>query len=132
MTVVRVDDDFARFGAKSYAINKINSVEVRERQPHGKAGALLCGILGMLLLLGAAGELSDGKDATSTIVLGLALCGIAYWQWQRTKIREYRLFLMTSSSETQAFVTRDEVEVASLRTQIEAAMTRHSQGGIRN
>lgn len=34
-----IDDDFARFGAKSYAINKINSVDVRERQPYGRTGA---------------------------------------------------------------------------------------------
>jgi hypothetical protein len=34
MSLVSVDRDFARFGSKSYAINKINTVEVRERKPH--------------------------------------------------------------------------------------------------
>lgn len=33
---VSVDQHFARFGAKSYAINKINSVEVRRRYPNGR------------------------------------------------------------------------------------------------
>jgi len=28
---ISVDDNFARFGTKSYAINKINSVDVRSR-----------------------------------------------------------------------------------------------------
>lgn len=129
--VVSVDNDFARFGSKSYAINKINSVEVRERQPHGKTGAVICGIIGVVLLLAAFGSMgSSNGSPIGSIVLAAVFLGLAYWQWQRAKIREYLLFLMTSSSETQAFVTRDEDEVMSLRERIETAMTRHSQGGI--
>ncbi|MGY4396153.1 hypothetical protein ACVWZA_001326 [Sphingomonas sp. UYAg733] len=131
MTVL-VDNDFARFGAKSYAINKINSVEVRERQPHGIGGAIVAGILGILFLLSSLGAMASPQGApVTTLVIGLALLAISYWQWQRTKIREYLLFLMTSSSETQAFVTRDQSEVNDLRFKIENAMVHHSQGAIR-
>lgn len=37
---VSVDRDFARFGNKSYAINKINSVEVRQHHPHNQNAAM--------------------------------------------------------------------------------------------
>ena len=37
---ITVDNDFARFGSKSYAINKINSVEVRERKLGGRGGPI--------------------------------------------------------------------------------------------
>ena len=128
---VTVDDDFARFGAKSYAINKINSVDVRERAPHGRGGAILCGIIAAFCVLGWLGTVMDpDKTATSTpLVVAAIFAGLAYWQWQKSKIREYQLFLMTSSSETQAFITRDVDEVIGLREQVESAMLRHSRRG---
>lgn len=126
---VLVDDDFARFGAKSYAINKINSVEVRERSPHGQGGATVAAIIGGLLVISGFGQ-GAGPDGVNgaTVIIGLVFLGIAYWQWQRSKIREYQLFVMTSSSEAQAFVSRDAHEVAELRSQIEGAMLRNSRG----
>jgi uncharacterized membrane protein YebE (DUF533 family) len=125
---VSVDQDFARFGAKSYAINKINSVEVRDREPHGKFGAYLFGAVAAFVLLGWFGAMAGPDGVTlSPLIVAAIFAGLAYWQWQRSKIREYHLFLMTSSSETQAFVTRDSDEVMSLRDQIEAAMLHHSR-----
>lgn len=44
---VTVDRDFARFGSTSCAINKINSVEVRRRQPSLSLMTYLCGVLGL-------------------------------------------------------------------------------------
>lgn len=129
---VRVDDDFVRFGPKSYAINKINSVEVRERKPHGRAGAILFAGLGGLVLLGALASMASPQGfSVGSFVLALILGALAYWQWQRAKVREYLLFLMTSSSETQAFVTRDENEITTLRDDIEAAIACHSRGAMR-
>lgn len=128
---VSVDNDFARFGAKSYAINKINSVEVRERQPHGRGGAILCGIIAFLCFMVALGSLASPEGfSIGAVMFGGLFVALAYWQWQRAKIREYLLFLMTSSSETQAFVTRDWSEVEELRDRIEAAMIHHSRGGL--
>lgn len=129
MTVL-VDDDFARFGNKSYAINKINSVEVRERQPHGKGGAILCGIIAAISLLAFLGGFADPEGPSwGGLVFAALFSAFAWALWQKAKIREYHLFLMTSSSEAQAFVTRDEGEVYGLRQQIETAMLRHSRAG---
>ncbi len=121
---ITVDKDFARFGSKSYAINKINTVEVRAQKPHGIFGAILFGAVAALLLLSGFNQVLDGKgeSGSSTLVIAAILGGIAYWQWQKSKIREYQLFLMTSSSSTQAYTSNDEDEVINLRNSIERAM----------
>jgi len=120
---VTVDRDFARFGAKSYAINKINSVEVRERKPNGKGGAIVCGVLATFCGFGALGSLTSPDGGTIVWLIVAAVFGFAaYSLWQESKIVEYQLFLMTSSSEAQAFVSRREDEVISLRDRIEQAM----------
>lgn len=125
-----IDDDFARFGAKSYAINKINSVNVRERRPHGTAGAVIAGIIAFFAFFAAIGSMGEpDRSPVGPLIVAIAFAGLAFWQWKRSKIREYLLFLMTSSSETQAFVTRDESEVMALREQVESAMLRHSRSG---
>jgi hypothetical protein len=123
---VSVDNDFARFGAKSYAINKINTVEVRERQPHGIGSAIICAIIAILCLMAAIGKITDGKsdEVLSTFLFAAIFGGIAYWCWVRSKILEYQLYLMTTSSEAQAYTSRDAETVSELRTQIERAMTR--------
>ncbi|MGA1798668.1 DUF6232 family protein [Sphingomonas sp. 4RDLI-65] len=121
---ITVDKDFARFGSKSYAINKINTVEVRVRQPHGIGGAVICGIIALVLFLGAIGNgLNAGGGSAGTSIVGAVIfAALAYWSWTRTKIREYQLFLMTSSSSTQAYTSNDEYEVMNLRDSIESAM----------
>lgn len=112
---VAVDRDFARFGSKSYAINKINSVDVRKRHPYGQGGMLGSGLIAVLCLLGGA----------ATSVLAIFFGALAVWLWQRSKIVEYQLFLTTSSQEAQAFVSRDPDEVIRLRNEIERAMASH-------
>jgi hypothetical protein len=98
---VTVDGDFARFGAKSYAIDKINSVEVRERRPHGIAAPLILSIVAIAFLVNGSGS-NNGGGGTS-VGIALVIGALAAWLWYRSTIREYLLFLMTSSSETQAF-----------------------------
>jgi hypothetical protein len=110
---VSVDRDFARFGSKSYAINKINSVEVRRRHPHGQGAMFVFGLLALICLLGGA----------SGVVLALFFGTLALWFWQRSRIVEYQLFLMTSSSEAQAISSRDGVLIDRLRNRIEQAMS---------
>jgi hypothetical protein len=123
MSLVSVDRDFARFGGKSYAINKINTVEVRERKPHAFWPVLVLGFLGGIFLLSGFGQLAalDGAPWTS-IIFGATLLGLAAWQWRRSKVREYKLFLMTSSSEAQAYTSNNFDEVMGLRREIESAM----------
>jgi hypothetical protein len=110
---VSVDRDFARFGNKSYAINKINSVEVRQRHPYGTAGMFLAGLGAVICVLSGGGW----------IILGVIFGGLAYWLWRRSRIVEFQLFLMTSSSEAQAFVSRDGEMIDRLRNRIERAMS---------
>jgi len=124
-TTVSVDDDFARFGNKSYAINKINSVEVRARKPFGEGPMFACGILAIICFLSGLSQLTANTSGALVMVLLAGLFGFfAYKAWQKTQIVEYQLFLMTSSSEAQAFVTRDGREVQALRDRIEGAMAR--------
>jgi len=124
-TTVSVDDDFARFGNKSYAINKINSVEVRSRRPFGQGTMFVLGLLGVILVASAAGQLPNNPGgAVLTLMFAAFLGFLAYRSWLKSKTIEYQLFLMTSSSEAQAFVTRDRNEVQALRDRIESAMAR--------
>ena len=110
---VSVDSDFARFGSKTYAINKINSIEVRRRYPYGQGAILLFALLAIACLLGGA----------ATFVLVIIFGGLAVWAWRRSRIVEYQLFLMTSSSEAQAIASRDGDMIDRLRDRIERAMT---------
>lgn len=128
---VSVDNTFARFGAKSYAINKINSVEVRERKPHGIVGILFFGFLAICFALSAFGSLIGPKPAEGagvSIVVALILGGLTFICVRRHQIIEYQLFLMTSSSEAQAYQTRDKGEVVKLRSAIETAMVASGNG----
>lgn len=114
---ISVDDDFARFGAKSYAINKINTVEVRKEEPKlGTAAGMA--LIGLILVLISIRDFNIGL-----IGIGLVLLGAAYLIF-RGAGPTYRLFLMTSSSEVQAFETQDEDQVIELRNAVEAAMIR--------
>lgn len=125
MTTIQVDNDFARFGGKSYAINKINTVEVREGKPYGRGTAIICGIIAAFSVIGF---LAEGFEIGLLVVA--IIFGVLAWQsYKKAGEREYQLFLMTSSSEAQAFVTKSRDEVYDLRDQIEAAMLRHSRGG---
>jgi hypothetical protein len=126
---IKVDNDFARFGSKSYAINKINTVEVRERHPYDRALAAIFGVVALISAVGAIGVISEGNLSNGIVSLVICLGSAygAYWAWQRSNIIEYQLFLMTSSSSMQAYTSRDEYEVMNLRDSIEAAMVRSAQ-----
>jgi hypothetical protein len=117
---VSVDKDFARFGGKSYAINKINTVEVRERRPHGVAGALVCAFIVLICVLSAA-----GGGGAGAIGIAAFFTVLAYFSWRKSQRIEYQLFLMTSSSEAQALASRDRLMIMNLREQIERAMCGH-------
>jgi len=125
-TRVSVDADFARFGNKSYAINKINSVEVRSRKPYGQGAMFGWGLLALICALSGMGQLGDGSGGSVVFTLGFAaLFGfLAYKAWEKSQLVEYQLFLMTSSSEAQAFVSRNGDEIQALRQKIESAMAR--------
>lgn len=120
---VSVDRDFARFGNKSYAINKINSVEVRHRRPYGQGGMFVWGLLCFILALLSLQSFSDATGASMVTLLLAMLCGyLAHRAWKKSKIVEHQLFLMVSSSEAQAIASQDGSMIAALRDRIERAM----------
>ncbi|WP_454798642.1 DUF6232 family protein [Novosphingobium lindaniclasticum] len=119
---ITVDKDFARFDDKSYAINKINTVEVRAVKPYGTNGAWACTVLSLLFAYGAFNLLSEGKNAILSILLCIGFTGLAYWLWQRSRTIVFQLFLMTSSSSQQAYSSLDGQEIQVLREKIESAM----------
>jgi hypothetical protein len=112
---ISVDRDFARFGAKSYAINKINTVEVRE-EPAKLGASYVLGFLGIIILLPNMGDFS-----LTGVLVALGFCAAAYFVWHNAR-PTYRLFLMTSSSEVQAYESQDRQEITGLRDAVEAAM----------
>lgn len=117
---VSVDRDFARFGSKSYAINKINSVEVRRRYPNGQGMMFVLGLLAVICAVSAS--VGSGGANGTLWALAIMFGGLGFWFWRRSRIVEYQLFLMTSSSEAQALTSRDPGVIDGLRDRIEQAM----------
>lgn len=116
---ISVDAHFARFGEKSYAIDKINSVEVRSKPKAEGGGLLLCSIIALI----AAVVFFNDPGMGSAVVFALSAGG-AYLCWQEMQKRIYSLYLMTSSSEAQAIATEDGDDIDRLRRAIESAMTK--------
>lgn len=127
---VSVDNDFARFGSKSYAINKITSVEIREVQEKGNGCAIAaCGVIAAISAFSGLGALiAAPKDAFTYLVIAAVFCFITYTLAKKGRKITYHLFLITSASEQQAYVTSSRDDVFNLRDQVEAAMLHHSRG----
>jgi len=127
MSAVKIDDDFVRFGSKSYAVSKINSIEVREHRPYDVTPSFFLAAITIFFgILALAGLASGGSGLA---FLGCLIAGVAtVILWLRAQYREFQLFLMTSSSEVQAFVSQSEEEVLALQDEIEAAIVRNARG----
>lgn len=113
---VSVDSKFARFGSKSFAINKITSVDVRTvTTPPGK-GWIAAVAVSVLCFL--------GSQTSSGMLGGGVLFAAVAWYLYTHKGNEtvHQLFLVTSGSETQAYQSSDQDEVFMLRDSIEEAM----------
>jgi hypothetical protein len=123
---VSIDRDFARFGSKAYAINKINTVDVTYRHPYPRQAAFGWGLLALVSLLVFGGSAID-PNASGVRFFALALCAflgfLAYRSWQRSKIIEFNLMLVTSSHSVQAIKSRDSAFIQDVRDQIERAMS---------
>ncbi len=113
---ITVDDNFARFGSKSFAIDKVNSVEVRREKVSnsGAALAVAATLICLLVALSSPGPIS----IFLAIVFGL----LAFHGYKNPPKDKHHLYLMTSSSEAQAFESTDVDEVRKLRNAIENAM----------
>jgi hypothetical protein len=114
---VSVDNDFARFGSKSYAINKINSVEVRSERMGSDLPWIICGAIAAICGFAFLGDPNPGS-----LIGGLIFGGLAYLLFKSAQRYNHKLYLMTSSSEVQALQSQDKSEIDQLRNAIEAAM----------
>ncbi|KQX20695.1 MULTISPECIES: DUF6232 family protein [unclassified Sphingomonas] len=121
---ISIDDDFARFGSKSYAIDKINSVDVKA-QPRSGCLWIILACIAALLLFAALGNLVGSGDKGSfgtTLAIAVAIGFVAWRASIHAAIVDYTLLLTTSSSEAQATQTTDGAEVEKMRAAIETAM----------
>ena len=114
---VSVDTDFARFGSKSYAINKINTVDVRSR--NGSGGCLLASGIALVCI----GTLVCTENITFGVCIILLGAFLMFGSHAASKVVTYDLFLRTSSSDVQAYESTDLEEINKLREAVERAMT---------
>src|SRR4051812_18428207 len=121
---VSVDRDFARFGSKAYAINKINTVDVTAKRPYSQNAFFGWGLLAVIsLLVFAGGEKSGVNNGLGGGLFLFAGFGfLSYRAWVRSKIVEYYLMLVTSSHSVQAIKSSDSDFIQDLRDRIERAM----------
>ncbi|MDR6851099.1 hypothetical protein J2Y54_000592 [Sphingomonas sp. BE123] len=118
---VVIDDHFVRVGGKSYAINKINSVEIRGLTKKGSSAYPLLWVLAAVLLFAAiAGE---AKGVSIFLAIIAALFGLRSWS-KRHSVTTYSLFLVTSSGEAQAFASQNGSEINLMRQRIESAIAK--------
>ncbi len=114
--VITVDDHFVRVDGKSYAIDKITSVEVREEPapPKGCAAAMVIfGAIGMLGALAFA----------PLLIFAIPMMAIGIVVLRKAKTSNFQLFIVTSAAEQQALSTHDGELIADLRKRIEGAIS---------
>lgn len=130
---ISVDENFARFGQKTYAINKINSTDIREHTTPGARGYYFwLPIAAFLTLFFVVGFLTgDGDQEGRTgglIIIGMPMA-LFWWLTIRSYNRRankfsYELYLTMSSRDQQALVSPNRDDVEKLKAAIETAMAK--------
>src|SRR3546814_2522601 len=75
---ISVDERFARFGEKSYAINKITSVEVRSETKKGSSAFLAWWLIALTFAVSAIATLS-----AVSAVFALIFVGVGWTSWKK-------------------------------------------------
>jgi hypothetical protein len=109
---VVVDRDFARFGSKSYAIDKITSTDVKTTHPYSGCGIALL-LVALFCLFLAIGGFKAG------IFMGLAGGAAAIWLMTR---ESFSLLIVTSASELSAYQATDKELIFTIKEAVEDAM----------
>lgn len=116
---VSVDRNFVRVGSKSYAIDKIGSIDIRTRYipPNRRY---------LLLWIGAAFAFLIGTNPLrwDLMVLAAFLAGAGYVVHRdRKTVHLHSIVLLTTAGEAVAFESSDIEEISDIRDAIEQAMT---------
>lgn len=122
---ITVDENFARFGSKSYAINKITSVDVRLEEVK-KSAWVVFAIISALFLMAGLGSLATGFQPSSFVIAAVS-GAIAFALYQSRLTRTYHLLLATASGEVQATKSPDPDAIAELRDAIERQIIAHGK-----
>lgn len=115
---VTVDRNFVRVGSKSYAVDKIGSIDIRTRREPASQ-------LPYAFWLAAAVCVAIGVNSRRLDVglLALVLAGVGFVLKERSRPKvSHSLVLLTTAGETQAFESSDMEEICDVRDAIEAAM----------
>lgn len=117
---VTVDENFARFGSKSYAINKITSVDVHVHETR-RNGWLFAAIFGAIMLLAGLSSLGIPDNDPPFMSFGIAIvCGVFAVTGYRNRLsRHFELMLATAAGEVQATRSPDGDAIQELREVIE-------------
>jgi len=116
---VIVDDHFARFGSKSYAINKITSVDVKE-DIRERSGWIAFAILSGIFAIAAFGSVMAGEGPTAGYVVIAAILAIpAYLKFRNRRSENYTLMLATAAGEVQATQSPNREAIIELRDVLE-------------
>ena len=114
---VTVDDHFARFGSKSYAINKITSVDVRAERKDRSLWLILAIIGALFIIVGIEPLISQGNPAV--LMVGALLAIPAALLFPKRTSWSYHLILATSAGEVQATTSESREAIDELRAAIE-------------
>ncbi|WP_420822460.1 DUF6232 family protein [Sphingomonas crocodyli] len=122
---VFVDHETVRFGSTLVKLTDIDRVEVRSRKPHSRAVSWVAFLLAIFMfpMIFVATTSSDRFNA---LIMVLVFSLVAWIWWQRAKIVEYSLYLITGSSETRACGSREHHDIVQMREQIEQAMSSYT------
>lgn len=123
---ISVDAHFARFGSKSYAIDKITSVDVREQRKTGCAWIFFI-VLAVFAGFAAIAAIASPEDRGPSSEIGFffAVAAIAGFLFYTRPKPVFHLMLATSSGEVQATTALKRETIDDLRVAIETAMVPH-------
>lgn len=117
---VSVDQHFVRVGSKSYAVDKIGSIDVRNRVVRGSAAYVVWWAIAGLAAIPAV---MNQNGVWFVIALLAGIGGLPSYR-KRNSHTYFSVVLLTNAGEAQAFESTSSEEIMDIRDAIETAMTR--------
>jgi hypothetical protein len=115
---VRINDEVARFGERSFRVAEVDSAEVSSSEGHLSLSWLLYGLLASITAVQAG---LDDHTGLWAIAAALALLGIIKWR-QRRPATIYKLTIAAAGERTAVVETADRAEVHLIRDAMHMAL----------